>query len=103
MTSTSRLSKHNLHEVFCFICRIFNLSEPVGIYLAETLAGNTRHFALRSNNFANVLTPDRTLQRLLGTDLNVFVFLPPVLGLELQGELSALPSLRSRQPFAHHD
>jgi hypothetical protein len=71
--------------------------------MAETLAGNTENFALRSNNFANVLTLDQIFQRLFETDLNVFVFLLPFLGLELQGELSALPSLRSGQPFARHD
>jgi hypothetical protein len=49
------------------------------------------------------LTLDRTLQRLFGTDLNVFVFLLSVLGLKLQGELSALPPLSPGQPFARHD
>ena len=49
--------------------------------MAETLAGNIENFALRSNNFANVRTLDRTFQRLFGTDLNVFVFLFLVLGL----------------------
>ena len=40
---------------------------------------------------------------LFRTNSNVFVFLFPVLGLKLQGELTALPSLSSGQPFARHD
>ncbi len=35
--------------------------------------------------------------------MNVFVFLLPVLGLKLQGELSALFPLSSGQPLARHD
>ncbi len=35
--------------------------------------------------------------------MSVFVFLFPVLGLKLQGELSALPSLSSGQFLARHD
>jgi hypothetical protein len=42
-------------------------------------------------------------QRLLGTDLNVFIFLFLVLGLELQSKLPALPPLSSRQLFARHN
>ncbi len=35
--------------------------------------------------------------------MNVFVFFLSILGFKLQGELSALPSLGSRQLLARHD
>jgi hypothetical protein len=69
--------------------------------MAETLAGNTKNFALRSVT-CKCSTLDR-IQRLFGTDLSVFVFLFLVLGLKLQSKLLALPPLSSRQLLACHD